>query len=188
MAASLLTCLTIGGIQTYKGSKSASVCFINGNPAIVNFPAMQVAFEPAHFSDPEASRVNIVWRPTQEVEEMLKNLDTWVLTQAKEHSVQWFGKQRSEESIHESYVPVLKSSDRYASTFKAKMNIEPPNQVRVWGDDKQLVEPPTTWLNCITAPRIEVKSVWFMGTQFGLVLECTDLRMCREEATFSCPF
>ncbi len=184
MAAFDLTFLKVGPVQTLgKGSnKSAAINYLDGSPAVVNLDAMRVAFEPSGYNDPDATRVDIVWQPGPSTQDMLSALDEWVVQQAVKHSVQWFGKARSVESIHEAYVPCAKKSDRYPASFRAKMNIGPPAAVRVWDGERQPCELQTPLQGWFTEARIHLRSVWFMpGGQFGLVLECTDLKLVHHE-------
>ncbi len=74
-----LTALQLGDVVTSgKGAKSAPFTS-NGKPVVANFEAMQIAFEPSAFQDPDATRVNMVFRPTDEVIHALTELDEFVL-------------------------------------------------------------------------------------------------------------
>ena len=98
-----LTALQIGDVVTSgKGAKSAPFTS-NGKPVAANLEAMQIAFEPSAFQDPDATRVNIVFRPTDSVIHSLTELDEFILTTVCKDSVRWLGKARSETQIRESY-------------------------------------------------------------------------------------
>ncbi|WP_353213254.1 hypothetical protein, partial [Rhodovarius sp.] len=158
-----------------------------------NLDVMRVCFEPSAYNDPQGSRQNIVFQPPEAVQESLAALDEWALQQAAANSLQWFGKARSAESLAESYTPCSKKTDRYPASFRAKMNAAPPAAVRVWNKEREFCEMPSSLQGWFVAPRIVLRSVWFMpGGQFGLVLEVTDLLLFEHEATMraqvACPF
>jgi len=160
---------------------------------VVNLDAVRVAFEPSAYNDPDATRLNIVFQPGPETQDMLAALGEWACQQAVKNSVQWFGKVRSAESIHEAYIPCSKKTDRYPASFRAKMNSAPPAAVRVWNAQKQACDLPSPLQGWFTEARIHLRSVWFTpGGQFGLVMECTDLMLVQHEAEgqrlASCPF
>ena len=171
-----------------KGSKGADITLLNGLPAYVTLEGLQVAFEPSMFNDPQATRVNIVWRPNERVEAMLTELDEWIVCAVAANPLKYFGKARSEDSIREAYTPILKLSDKYAPQFKAKLNLTEPCKVRVWDEDKNPRDAPESWIDCTTAPRLKLRSLWFGAAQWGAVLECTDIQVLSEEAAPTCPF
>jgi len=171
-----------------KGSKGADISLRDGSPAVVTLEGLQVAFEPSMFNDPQATRVNIVWRPNERVEAHLTELDEWIISAVAANPGKYFGKARSEDSIREAYTPIVKLSDKYPAQIKAKMNLTEPCKVRVWDEAKNLRDPPESWVDCTTAPRLKLRSLWFGAAQWGAVLECTDIQVLTEESAAACPF
>jgi hypothetical protein len=181
--------LSIADIVTSgKGGKSAPIAS-DGCPAVATLAPMRVAFEPSAYNDAEASRVNIVFRPSAEVLSELEELDEWVLSTVSEQAPRFFnGKAKTVSQLREIYTPVVKHSEKYESTFKAKMNLRPPAQVKIWDSEKQARDPPAQFKDCMAAPRQRLRGLYFMGAQFGCVIECTDLQILEEEASGECPF
>ena len=174
--------------SSQKGIRGADISLLDGYPAVVNLEGLQVAFEPSIFNDVHATRVNIVWRPNERVEAMLTSLDEWIVSAVAANPVKYFGKAKSEDSIRESYTPILKLSDKYPAQFKAKLNLSEPCKVRVWDEDKNPRDAPESWVDCLTAPRLKLRSLWFGAAQWGAVLECTDIQVLTEESAATCPF
>ena len=183
--------LAIGDVVTSsKGAKSAPITS-DGAPATCTMPPMRVAFEPSANGDSEATRlatrVTVVFRPEAETIAELELLDEWVLGVASQQAQRLFGKPKTVEQLRETYTPIVKAFDRYPSVFKAKINLKPPAPVKIWDDQRQPREAPAQWRDCLIAPRIRLRSIYFMGGQWGCVLECTDV-MVSEEETVECPF
>ena len=182
------TALQLGEVVANgKGAKSALIA-LDGSPAIFTMDPMEVAYQPSAFQDNDSTRVNVVWRPTPDQEEFLNSIDEWIMREAAASSIKLFGKARTVESLKDSYTPILKKSEKWASQFKAKMNLQDPSKVKIWDADGVLREAPESWQGCVTRPRLRLKSVYLMGQQFGAVLECTDLQVVEEAPESTCPF
>ncbi len=183
-----LSALTLGDVSTSgKGAKSCPF-YSGGSVAAATLEAMPVCYEPSAYGDETATRVNIVFRPPQGVLDAITALDEWIIKTATKDSVKFFGKQKSEEQIRESYQPLVKTSEKYPPQIKAKLNISGPSTVRVWDGDKKAREQPEIWRGCLVKPRLWLRGLYFMGAGvFGATLECTDVQIC-EEAGGECPF
>ena len=170
-----------------KGAKSAPITS-DGCPAVVTMEPMRVCFEPSAYGDAEASRVNIVWRPSDEAVEQLGELDEWVLQTVSKNALRFFGKAKSVDQLRETYSPIVKTSDKYPPNFKAKLNLQSPAMVKIWDAAKQPRAAPEQWKDCLTVPRLRLRGLYFMGAaQFGCVLECSDIQIVEEESP-ECPF
>ena len=175
-------------VSSGKGAKSVNLTQ-DGSQALFTLEPMEIAYEPSAFQDAESTRVNIVFRPTPEVEEFLDSIDEWVMKEVAVNSVKLFGKARSVDSLKDSYTPILKKSDKWPSQFKSKMNLQEPSKVKIWDADACLREAPQTWQGCVARPKLRLKAVYLMGTSFGPVLELTDIQIIQEaSAGSSCPF
>ena len=103
MATIDLAALTLGDVSVSgKGAKSCQFTS-HGLPVVSNFEAMSIAFEPSAYNDPDASRVNMVFRPTADVIDVLTELDEWVLQAVCQNPTKYFGKQRPLDQICEPY-------------------------------------------------------------------------------------
>ena len=54
--------------------------------------------------------------------------------------------------------------------------------MRLWSAEKQPRGPPEAWTGCFVEPRVRFKHVYFMGAQWGAVIDCADLRVIAEPA------
>ena len=178
------------GAVTVSGKGAKSLTFNSpGVPITATLDPVEICFEPSSYGDTEgtATRVNVVFRPSEEVAVGLEQVDAWLLKTAAENSLAWFGKQKTVEQLEENYTAILKHT-KYGAQFKAKLNLAQPAQTKLWDDQKQPRGAPDTWKGASVKPRLHLRGVYFMGAaQFGAVVECTDLQIL-EEAASSCPF
>ena len=56
---------------------------------------MEVAYEPVGYNDPEANRVNLSLRPTQEVIDAVRQLDAYLIAYIAHHSERILAKPQS---------------------------------------------------------------------------------------------
>ena len=181
------TRLIIGDVVSGK-AKSAPITYDGLREAVVEVEPMQVKFEPSAYQDDSAQRVNIVWQPTPDLVSKFSMLDLWVVEQVAAESVKYFGKERSVDQIKDCYLPIIKaSSDKYPPLLKAKMNKTPPMQCAFWDEQGRKRDAPESWVGAVTRPRLKLKGLYFMGGQFGPVLECMDLQIL-SEVMDTCPF
>ena len=180
--------LTIGDLATSgKGAKSAP--FLYGKDAVVWQPpcTMSVAYEPGVFSGEDVSRVNLCLRPDENVQGHLVELDEWVVRAVAASSERLFGRPQTEDQVRARYAGSLKVSDKgYPPVLKCKMNKDGKGAVRIWRDKKPGVFP-EVWSGCSVDCRIILKSIYFMGANFGLTFEVTDVSI-EAEPISECPF
>ena len=185
-----LASLTLGDLNaTAKGCKTVPFSLANGAAIFFSTEALRVVYEPSAFGDTESTRVNINWRLTDELEESFGELDEAILKLVSSQALKLFGAARTIEQLRECYTPIVKRSEKWPAQFKAKMNLEEPAKCRIWSEEGQLREPPNPWVNCLTKPKLRLRSLYIMGRQFGPVLELTDLQICEESSSVAaCPF
>ena len=183
MAAFNLANLAIGEVAVSgKGAKSAPLSY-NGAPVTWQPGASPVVYEPTSFSGEEVTRVNLVMRASAQVEEQLSTLDEFIVRLAHSHSMKLFGKPLSQEEVSQKYNPLLKRSDKgYAPTFKAKVNL---GKLRCWDMDKQRRDAPAAWTQCSVTPMVQVKGLWFLSKEWGVLCQIEDLLV--DEASQECP-
>ena len=180
-----LAALSLGPLVTSaKGAKQAPISAGIGPAAWAPPGYHDVAFEPKPYVE-EATRVNLVLRAGT-LEEQLRALDDWAVTAAAAVSEQLFGKALTKEQAAERYTPLLKESEKYAATFRLKMNVAGKGAVRLWTPSGQRREPPERWTMCSARPMILFKGLWVMGRDFGILAETTDVQL--EERGMLCPF
>ena len=116
---------TLGDVTvTGRGAKQVSVCCPDSQIAVWTLGAMPVAYEPSAFQDPNATRVNMVFRPTPEILSFMDALDNWVLEQVAANSERIFGKPRSDAQLRDMYQPMVKRSEKFPPQIKAKVNLK----------------------------------------------------------------
>ena len=183
MAAFNLANLAIGEVAVSgKGAKSASLSY-NGAPVTWQPGPSQVVYEPSSFNGEEQARVNLVMRATTQVEEQLTALDEKIVQMAILHSVRLFGKALTPDEIRLKYNPCLKRSEKgYCPTFKAKVTL---GKLRCWDMEKERRAAPAAWTQCSVTPLVQVKALWFLSKEFGVLCEIQDLIV--DEASQECP-
>ena len=172
-------------VTSGKGAKSVGVTS-NGKPIVWQPDAQEIAFEPGSFSGEEVSRVNLVMRASALALQELYALDEYIVELASLESTKLFGKSITKEEVRLRYSPCLKVSEKYPSTFKAKMNMSGRSEVRIWNEEKQPRKEPVSWVNCTVVPKLTFKGLWLMSKEFGCLFEATDLMLT--EASVECPF
>ena len=180
--------LSLGEILT-TGKGAKSVPFLYGKDLVIWLPAspLTVAYEPGTFSGEDVARVNICFRPPDDVQDTLVQLDEWIVAQATKSSERLFGKALTEEQVRARYAPTLKQSDKgYPPVMRCKMNQSGKGQVKIW-QDKKPREAPETWSGASVNARILVKSLYLMGGNIGVTFEVSDLEIL-DLPTSSCPF
>ena len=186
MASFDLSALQLG--EALAGSKGAKTVPIaaNGKPLIWLPGAHEVAFTPSAFSGEDVSRVNLVLRASGDVVRTLMELDEYICALAAVESTKVFGKSLTLEEVKARFCSSLKTSEKYPTTFKCKINLAGRGQVKLWDSDRQARKEPGCWTACTAAPRIVVKGLWVSAKEFGVLYEATDLLL--DEAPQSCPF
>ena len=180
--------LQIGSVATSgKGAKSAPIV-LPGDKPVFRQPASPLIamYEPSAYQNADATRINVVLRPTPEQEQELKELDDWILAYIAENSERLLGKTHTTSQLTERYQTILKTSDKYPTTIRAKMNTQGFSATKFWNVEGKTCPAPSIWSGCAVWPRIRVKGLRFMSRQFGVLLELTDARV--EQAETSCPF
>ena len=180
--------LTLGDVVTTgKGAKQANICGLKGEAVAATLDVMQVAFAPSAYNDPEATRVSIVFRPSEAVLEQLGKVDDWIVTSVAENATKFFGKPKGFDAVKEMYQPIVRPSEKYGPSIKAKLNISGPGEIRCWDEHRSMRDQPQEWKGASVKPRLWLRSLYFMGGSFGATLECTDVQIL-SEASAECPF
>lgn len=118
--------------------------------------------------------------------EVLKKLDEHNVNVAFENCKLWFGKDLTRQHIEFMYRPLvtLDKEGKYKPTFRTKINVnagsnqasrffsidETDTAVRYVQKDSSLLTKGSR-----VVPVVDVASLWFSSTQFGMTLECTEI-------------
>ena len=143
-----------------------------------------------NFNADEKIRMNLDLSCTESMLETLAQIDAWALAQLAKDTKLYFKKELSESELRSAYRPCATPHERngvqYAPTVRAKVMLEGPNKIRVWGPNTEKRDIPVDFRICKLTPQLTVKSLWLMNGSAGVLFECHDL-VCVEE-DISCPF
>ena len=149
--------------------------------------ALRVLWQPKAFNDPEAGRVPICFQTTPEVEAYMQTLDDWVLKALAADPRKYLGQDMTPEQLQERYASAMKTSSKGYLHLKAKMNLAGRAAVKCWdAETKKPRKAPEDWTVCEVKPCFEIRGLWQMGKDFGLLVELTDALI--SESAASCPF
>ena len=179
--------LSLGELQiSSKGAKQIQL-FSRDAPLVFRPGALRVQWQPKAFNDPDASRVAICFQSNEEVESYLQALDSWVIKTLALASKKYFGQDLSESQLKERYTPAIKVSQKGYAHLRAKMNLAGRNGIKCWDAESRLQrKTPEDWTTCEVQPSLEIKGIWLMNKDFGLLIEMTDALI--SETSTLCPF
>ena len=95
-----------------------------------------------------------------------------------------FGKLQTESEVKERFLSCLKANARSGAFLKTKMDWD---RLRIWGPTGEVLKEPGELAGRECKVRCELRLVWLMTGQCGLLVEVTDL-MLRESSNERCPF
>ena len=182
-----VTSLSLGDLTvTGKGTKQIPLRCKDGLLKFQPGPS-RVMWQPQAYNDPTATRVPICFEATPEVEDYFNTLDEWAIKALAADSQRLFGNTVTVDQMREKYTSALKTSQKGYRHLKAKMNIAGRGCARFWspGSNKP-GPPPEDWTNCVVEPILEIRGVWFLGKEVGLLVELTDALVT--ENSVACPF
>ena len=179
--------LQLGAIQTGgKGQKSIPVLFA-GQPYFLTPAPLHVPFSASAYQNPEATRLNLAYTPTEELKQEIDKLDKQIKELLKPRLKEIFGPQAdSIAAADEWYQSPLKTNALGYTSLRTKINTEGKNAVRCWNSRREQVPLPTDWSAHKVRPRIWVKNLYVLGREIGLILETCDAQL--ESITHHCPF
>ena len=185
-----VTGLVLGDAVLGKGSRLCPITDKNGAAVFWRpQPFMDIAFEPVGYNDPDAVRVNLSLRPTQEVTDAVRQLDAYLIAYIAHHSERVLGKCMDEATVRDRYQSCLKSSERYpAPTLRCKLTHSGRGAVKIWNEAGLPRTAPDSWVYCGARVHLQLKSVYVMagGKEFGPILEVRDVQLAEPEQ--ACPF
>jgi hypothetical protein len=192
----LLTALNVESLLLHefttnqKGAKSCAISYQDGSPIRVKLCETPLR-SPFGFSswDEGSNRKNLDFSIVDEaLRNSIVNIDQWVMQTVMRDSPKYLGKQLSAQLIEEMYKPSLTHSKegQYPPTLRTKVTVgEGHKQLRCWGSDKQRRDLPSDARACELVPMVTLRSLWQMGSSFGLLWETEDLQIFEEPQT--CP-
>jgi len=179
--------LTLGDLTTTgKGTKQIPLRCKDGLLKFQPGP-LRVLWQPQAYNEPTATRVPICFESTPEVEDYMNTLDDWVIKALAAGSQNYFGGTLTVDQVRDKYTSSLKTSQKGYKHLKAKMNIVGRASARFWSPDATKPgAPPQDWTNCAVEPILEIRGLWFLSKEMGLLVELTDALVT--ENSVACPF
>jgi hypothetical protein len=174
-------------IVTSKGAKQISVTNQNGQPLIfMPNEALSPCYNPSAFNDPDATRVNICLGMTECLAEQLKTLDASLIKAIAADSKKYFGQTLTAEEVKNRMQPSVKVSDKGYDHWRLKLNLSGRSKVMCYGMDKNVRALPENWLVVSVRPRVQIKSIWIMSKEIGVIYEVVACQI--DESVQECPF
>ena len=176
-------------ITSSKGNKTAPITNVKGEPIFLQLTTpkepLTAPFGASAYNDPQATRKNICFRCTEELEQTISAIDHYMEAYLKEHSQRLFkGKQMT-------YKPLLSLKEDYPALLRCKINTVGQRAARFWTPLYTRTDPPVDFKECAISPRAQVRSLWVMGSECGVCLDVCDVMYsiiedkCPFEATLS---
>jgi hypothetical protein len=170
-----------------KGAKVAPLTTSNAGPVKWMPGRLQMLFQPKAFNDPAASRVSACFRTTPGVEEYISELESWIIQEVASNPQMYLGQACSEAKVREMFTSALKTSEKGYTHLRVKMNLAGKGAVKCWDENNRLPRPfPEDWTLCEVSPFLQIKGIWVMNRDFGLLIEMTDALLT--ESSQLCPF
>ena len=175
----------LGDLQTSsKGIRSAPISDAKGGPIVFQLTSskapLTAPFGSSAFNDPTATRQNICFRCTPELEKKMTDVDAWMMQYILDNS------QRLFKNKTVTYKPCLSLKEDYPALLRTKINVGGSKTCRFWNMFGKRIEAPENMKECMLVPRVVVRSLWVMGSECGLIIEVTD--MMYDEKEEECPF
>ncbi len=175
-------------LVTSKGAKQIPVTTKAGSPLIwMHNEALTVCYQPSAFNDPDATRVNLCLGMTDSLAQQLKSFDASLITAIAAESKKYFGGQSlSIEEVKNRMQPSVKVSEKGYDHWRCKMNIAGRSKVQCYGTDRLVRALPENWLAVSVKPRVQIKSIWIMSKEIGVIWEVVACQI--DESVQECPF
>ena len=159
-------------------SNKSAVVSSNGGPANWLLPSATVAFEPSTFGgESDANRLTVSFRVADDPLAQVQQIDTWFLNYCVQHSMRLFGQDLTFDQIEERYSSPLKCNDRYGYSLRAKYVAQGAQATRFWTPERIRRDAPVMWKGTSLSAMLQIRTVWFVGRNFGLTLTINDAQV-----------
>ena len=171
-----------------KGGKFFPVAAEDGGPAVWQTSDwIRILWHPSAYNGEDARRLPLCLEPSEAATAELAGLEKALVAQLASRTLadpKIFGRLLTAQDMESRFVSCLKKSTRGNPFIKLKVCLD---RVSLWDPEQQ----PLQELGCLTnrecTLRAELKQVWLMSGQCGLLIEVTDL-MLKDEEPQRCPF
>ena len=181
--------LQLGELATNtKGGKYLPVSTPEG-PAVHRTEWLRILWHPNAFNDPEARRVNICFELLDATAQFFRDAEAALLAALAERTQKdskILGKAYQADQLEARFVSCQKQSQRGVPFLKAKLNWD---RVRIWDADGEPIQEPGDLAGRSARARLELRQLWSMPPQCGLMVAVTDLQLEEPTAVAAvCPF
>ena len=148
---------------------------------------LKILWHPSGFKDPDARRVSLSLEADEGIKTLFRGVEEHLVRSLAALSIKdsrLFGKVLTETEVKERFLSCLKTNARCDAFLKTKMDWD---RVRIWGPKGEKLEDPGDLTGRECKVRCELRQVWLMTAQCGLLVEVTDL-MLKEPSSQRCPF
>ena len=174
-------------IVSSKGAKQIPVTNKAGSPLIwMHDESLSVCYQPSAFNDPDATRVNICLGTTDSLAEQLKSLDSSLVTAIAADSKKYFGQTLSVEEVMNRMQSSVRVPEKGFTHWRCKLNLSGRGKVQCYCMDKNVRAFPESWLDVSVRPRVQIKSIWIMSKEIGVLYEVVACQI--DEQSRECPF
>ena len=169
-------------------AKGAKTCLLTADKKPVAYqPKSRVTcpFGITSWED-DTTRKNLELRCTPELESFFGSFDEWAISYIAQNSGRLLKKELSEQTIRENYKPALNKRADYPALQRTKVNTLGTKEVRFWDEHGKSTEQPEDWRAVECSVKLNIRSLWIMGSTFGWTIECSDVQL--HTPVYACPF
>ena len=148
---------------------------------------IRILWHPSAYNGEEARRLPLCLERNETAAAELAGFEKALVAQLASRSMadpKLFGRMLTTQDTESRFVSCLKTSTRGNSFIKLKVCLD---RVNLWDAQMQPLHELGDLTNRQCKVRAELKQVWMMSGQCGLLIEATDL-MLKEEESQKCPF
>ena len=148
---------------------------------------LKILWHPSGFKDPSARRVSLCLETDEGTRAHFRSVEERLvrsLAALAQKDTRLFGKLQTESEVKERFLSCLKANTRSEAFLKTKMDWE---RLRIWGPKGEVLKEPGELAGRDCKVRCELRQVWLMTGQCGLLVEVTDL-MLKDSGNERCPF
>ena len=148
---------------------------------------LKILWHPSGFKDPSARRVSLCLETDEGTRAHFRSVEERLvrsLAALAQKDTKLFGKLQTESEVKERFLSCLKANTRSEAFLKTKMDWD---RLRIWGPKGEVLKEPGELAGRDCKVRCELRQVWLMTGQCGLLVEVTDL-MLKDSGNERCPF
>ena len=182
--------ITLGDVLVNaKGGKFCPLKDAEGRPPTWTSDWLRIIWHPSAYGEPEARRVNLCVEPDDAAREHFEAVERKLaqeLSSKSIHDPKIFGKLLVASEVEARLQSCLKTGQRGSSFLKLKLNW---GRAHFWDVEGQPIEDPGDLSGRECRLSVELRQVWLMNPQCGLLLEVRDVQLReREPSAAACPF